>query len=88
MSNPNPPKRGRPKRSTEVKRIWLELNVFNEWMAKKDSLGFAAKSHSDFAEYLMNALDAQSETGSAASVSSFGKLQINNFSRSHFILLS
>ena len=73
MSNPSPAKRGRPKRSTETKRIRLEVNVFNEWMAKKDSLGFAEKSHGDFAKYLMNTLDARNERGSTSSV---GKSEI------------
>ena len=63
----------KPKRSTEAKRIRLEVNVFNEWMAKKDSLGFAEKLHSDFAKYLKITLDARSERGSTSFV---GKSQI------------
>ena len=42
--------------------------MFNEWMARKDSLGFAEKSHSDFAKYLMNMLDARSERDCISSV--------------------
>lgn len=73
MSNPSPPKRGRPKRSTEIKRIRLDVNVFNEWIAKKDSTGFAEKSHSDFAKYLLNKVDEQSEQSDRSSASSVGK---------------
>ena len=75
MSYPGPAKRGKLKRSTEIKRIRLEVNVFNEWVTLKDSLGFAEKSHSDFAKFLMNTLDPRSERGSPSSV---GKSQINN----------
>ena len=49
----SPPKRGRPKHNFEYKKINLRKNVFDEWNAKKGSLGFNTRTHSDFAEHLL-----------------------------------
>ena len=48
-----PPKRGRPKLGIAIKRIGLQANIYDEWITKKKDLGFADKSNSDFAKYLL-----------------------------------
>ena len=58
-STPSAPKRGRPKRGFETKRISLKESVFDYWNAKKDILGYGDKTHSEFAEYLLEAVDDQ-----------------------------
>lgn len=37
------------------------MDVFDEWQAKKDLLGFAEKTHSEFAEYLLRICSEQRE---------------------------
>ncbi len=56
-ASPSAPKRGRPKQGFDTKRITLKDSVFHEWTAKKSILGFGDKTHSDFAEYLLNISD-------------------------------
>ena len=51
------PKRGRPKLEVPVQRIGLRMDVYDEWLAKKDSVGFYEKTHSEFAEYLLKISD-------------------------------
>ena len=43
------PKCGRPKLEVPVQRIGLRMDVYDEWLAKKDSVGFSEKTHSEFA---------------------------------------
>ncbi|CAB4040952.1 Hypothetical predicted protein, partial [Paramuricea clavata] len=54
-----PPKRGRPKLGIAIKRIGLQAQVYDEWIIKKNSLGFSEKSNSDFANYLLRISDEQ-----------------------------
>lgn len=58
-STPSAPKRGRPKRGFETKRISLKESVFDYWNAKKDILGYGDKTHSEFTQYLLEAVDDQ-----------------------------
>ena len=53
------PKHGRPKLCIVVKRIGLQANIYDEWITKKKDLGFADKSNSDFAKYLLGFIDEQ-----------------------------
>jgi hypothetical protein len=48
-----PPKRGRPKLGVAIKRIGLQAHMYDEWIIKKNSLGFSEKRNSDFANYLL-----------------------------------
>jgi hypothetical protein len=54
-----PPKRGRPKLGISIKQIGLQAQVYDEWIIKKNSLGFSEKSNSDFANYLLRISDKQ-----------------------------
>ena len=54
-----PPKRGRPKLGIAIKRIGLQAQVYDEWIIKKNSLGFSDKSNSDFVVYLLRISDEQ-----------------------------
>lgn len=76
-----PPKRGRPKLGIAIKRIGLQEHVYNEWMAKKKTLGFAEKSNSDFASYLLCTSDEQRGETSPSAV---GEFQI--YSKDHCTL--
>ena len=58
-SAPSAPKRGRPKRGFETRRISLKESVFDYWNAKKGIFGYSNKTHSEFAEYLLEAVDDQ-----------------------------
>ena len=48
------PKRGRPSYGIQTTRIRLQTDTFNGWLMKKDLFGFSEKTHSEFAEYLLN----------------------------------
>ena len=52
-SGVSPPKRGRPKNEVGIARIKLRKDVFETWVGRKNSLGFATKTHSEFAMYLL-----------------------------------
>ena len=47
------PKRGRPKDEIGFVRIKLKKDVHEMWLARKTSMGFSSKTHSDFARYLL-----------------------------------
>jgi hypothetical protein len=52
-SGASPPKRGRPRNEEGITRIKLKKDVFQCWLARKNSLGFSTKTHSEFAMYLL-----------------------------------
>ena len=66
-----PPKRGRPKRGIAINRIGLQANIYDEWITKKKDLGFADKSNSDFAKYLLGFIDEQRGQISPSAVGEF-----------------
>ena len=66
-----PPKRGRPKLGIAIKRIGLQANIYDEWITKKKDLGFADKSNSDFAKYLLGFIDEQRGQISPSAVGEF-----------------
>ena len=66
-----PPKRGRPKLGIAIKRIGLQANIYDEWITKKKDLGFADKSNSDFAKYLLGFIDEQRGQVSPSAVGEF-----------------
>ena len=45
------PKRGRP--SVKTAHIRLRMEVFQEWNTKKEQMGYSNKTHSEFAEILL-----------------------------------
>jgi hypothetical protein len=47
------PKRGRPKDEIGFVRIKLKKDVHEMWLARKESMGFSSKTHSDFARHLL-----------------------------------
>ena len=49
----SPPKRGRPKDEIGFVRIKLKKDVYEIWHARKESMGFSSKTHSDFARHLL-----------------------------------
>ena len=49
----SPPKRGRPKNEVGFVRIKLKKDVHEIWHARKESMGFSSKTHSEFAQYLL-----------------------------------
>jgi hypothetical protein len=65
------PKRGRPKLGISIKRIGLQANIYDEWIAKKKDFGFAQKSNSDFAKYLLRISDEHRGQTSPSTVGEF-----------------
>ena len=55
------PKRGRP--SVKTAHIRLRIEVFQEWTKKKEDMGYSNKTHSEFAEMLLQYCDQEKETG-------------------------
>ena len=49
----SPPKRGRPKDEIGFVCINLKKDVHEIWLARKESMGFSPKTHSDFARNLL-----------------------------------
>ena len=47
----SPPKRGRP--SVKTAHIRLRMDVFKDWNMKKERMGYSNKTHSEFAEILL-----------------------------------
>ncbi len=64
-------KRGRPKLGISIKRIGLQANIYDEWIAKKKGFGFAQKSNSDFAKYLLRISDEHRGQTSPSTVGEF-----------------
>ena len=52
-TGPSPPKRGRPRHDIGFIRIKLKRDVHGMWNARKDSMRFSGKTHSDFARHLL-----------------------------------
>ena len=52
-SGVSPPKRARPKNEVGIVRIKLRKDVFETWECRKNSLGFATKTHCEFAMHLL-----------------------------------
>ena len=65
------PKRGRPKLGISIKRIGLQANIYDECIAKKKGFGFAQKSNSDFAKYLLRISDEHRGQTSPSTVGEF-----------------
>jgi hypothetical protein len=49
----SPPKLGRPRDDVGIVRIKMKKDVYEMWIARKNSVGFSTKSHSDFARHLL-----------------------------------
>lgn len=49
----SPPRRGRPRNIAPTKKISLKEDIYDTWLASKDSLGFTGHSNSEFAAYLL-----------------------------------
>ena len=54
------PKRGRP--SVKTVHIRLRIEVFQKWTKKKEDMGYSNKTHSEFAEMLLQYCDQEKET--------------------------
>jgi hypothetical protein len=52
-AGPSLPKHGRPRNEEGITRIKLRKDVYQIWLARKDSLGFSTKTHSEFAMHLL-----------------------------------
>lgn len=67
------PKRGRPKLGIQIKRIGLQAPVYDEWIRRKETLGFSGKSNSDFAKYLLRTSEEPSRRDLVSSSPAIGK---------------
>ena len=61
-----------------MKRIGLQTDVYDEWMTKKNTLGFAEKSNSDFASYLLRTTSISDERRHQTPSSAFGEIIFYN----------
>ena len=61
------PKRGRPSYDAETKRIRLKQDVFDSWIRIKEISGYATKSNSQFAEFLLENIQRNDNKHSALS---------------------
>ncbi len=80
-AGPSLPKCGRPRNEEGITRIKLRKDVYQIWLARKDSLGFSTKAHSEFAMHLLlNFTEDEYESNSSSP--GVGKWKLRYF---HFI---
>ena len=63
----SPPKRRRPRNIVATKQLRMRVDVFDMWMDKKASIVFFEKTHSEFAEYLLQKVGNEGHRNAAKS---------------------